>query len=380
MLSYSLIFSKSTPRLALWCLIYGSLCHSTISTAATTVNISQQRQFFYKIGDFRSNLNVPFNVKTIAVTIPEKQISARLSRFKEDPRIEPIQFTISAGEDRILDFAGKIAQPGEKLALANYLSENFSRGETIAGTSLRLVTLTPEAFKLVQPGVVNEFFAKRHHQVSVDSNYFASNPSLVETFIAQLSPFLRKSDLLNVKAKIQDRLPLSLDRDLVPQFARQRIGKHTVFKGPNCFHAALAFQSDQLASSSLINVRDEKGYHRNMLNYDELWRALQLSFYEINPTQTALQYGDMIVFFESDGADMGPVDFKALRHAATYLMGGYVFSKGSKSANSPYIVGTLGEEWETWTKYTNKLGAKVFRRSLKSVTTRPPVDSVDWVY
>ena len=380
MLSWSLTFFNSKHRLALHCLIYGSLCHSTISTATTTVNVGQQRQFFYNIGDFRSHLNVPLNVKTIAVTIPEKQIAARLSRFKEDPRIEPIQFTISAGEDRILDFAGKIAQPGEKLALANYLSESFSQGEALAGTSLRLVTLTPEAFKLVQPGVISELFGKRHHQVSLDSNYLAANPSLVEKFMTQLGPFLSESDLQNIKAKIQNRFPLSLDRDLLPQFARQRIGKHTVFKGPNCFHAALAFQSDQLASSSLINVREEQGYHRNMLNYDELWRALQLSFYEINPTQTALQYGDMIVFFESDGATMGPVDFKALRHAATYLMGGYVFSKGSKSANSPYIVGTLGEEWETWTKYTNKLGAKVFRRSLKSVTKRPPVDPVDWIY
>jgi hypothetical protein len=117
-----------------------------------------------------------------------------------------------------------------------------------------------------------------------------------------------------------------------------------------------------------------------MINYDELWRILQLSFYEINPEQTSIQYGDMIVFFETKTPQYGALDFKTLRHAATYLFGGYVFSKGSKSANSPYVVRTLAVEWETWTKYTEKLGVKVFRRNLKHVKTAPPMDPVDWVY
>jgi len=158
------------------------------------------------------------------------------------------------------------------------------------------------------------------------------------------------------------------------------VGLHTIFKGPNCFHAALSFQSPLLASSNLINVRQEPGYHRDMINYDELWRILQLSFYEVDPAKSQLQYGDMIVFFETKGADSPSIDFKKLRHAATYLTGGYVFAKGSKSANSPYLVRTLGEEWETWTKYTDKLGAKVFRRNLKHVSNPLPADPVDWVY
>jgi hypothetical protein len=117
-----------------------------------------------------------------------------------------------------------------------------------------------------------------------------------------------------------------------------------------------------------------------MINYDELWRVLQRSFYEVDPLKSDMQYGDMIVFFETKDSNSGAVDFKTLRHAATYLLGGYVFAKGSKSANSPYLVRTLGEEWDTWTKYTKRLGVKVFRRNLKHVTNAIPADPIDWVY
>lgn len=113
-----------------------------------------------------------------------------------------------------------------------------------------------------------------------------------------------------------------------------------------------------------------------MTNYG----AFSSSLYEVNPAQNPVQYGDMIVFFETKTPQFGSLDFKTLRHASTYLFGGYVYSKGSKSANSPYLVRTLGDEWNTWTKYTKKLGVKVFRRNLKHVKSPAPVDPKDWVY
>jgi len=190
----------------------------------------------------------------------------------------------------------------------------------------------------------------------------------------------KTNKLLRISKKIKNGSTLSLDKDLLPDFAKQRVANHTIFRGPNCFHAALAFQSPKLASSQFVNVRREKGYHNDMINYDELWRVLQRSFYEVDPLKSDMQYGDMIVFFETKDSNSGAVDFKTLRHAATYLLGGYVFAKGSKSANSPYLVRTLGEEWDTWTKYTKRLGVKVFRRNLKHVTNAVPADPIDWVY
>ena len=114
-----------------------------------------------------------------------------------------------------------------------------------------------------------------------------------------------------------------------------------------------------------------------MINYDELWRAVNYNFYEIDPKTTPLKYGDLIMFFDVEDMNRSPY-FKWIRHAATYLFGNYTFSKGSKSPNSAYSVKTLEDEWTTWKRLTKNLQAKVFRRSRKSVNTRPPTDLQGW--
>jgi len=337
-------------------------------------------EVFFNASQLDSSLNIPLNVKTRTVNVPQRQIKARINRSLNDPRVEPMQLTIKGDDEKILSLVEKIARPPERLIVANFLKENYPKGEQIPQTELRLVSLTNSIYEKLNPDSINALFGKKHHEVTIPAGYFKNDLKLRTKFLSQLEPFLGTDELSAVKSKITAGESLRLDRDLLPKFARERVGRHTIFKGPNCFHAALAFQSDALAASSLVNIRQEPGYHRNMVNYDELWRVLKLSFYEIDPEKNPLQYGDMIVFFEIGNQTPGAIDFKSLRHAATYLLGGYVFAKGSKSANSPYVVGTLGEEWETWTKYTNKLGLKVFRRSLKNVTKAPPVDPIDWVY
>ncbi len=159
------------------------------------------------------------------------------------------------------------------------------------------------------------------------------------------------------------------------------VKKFLTSRGPNCFHAALAFQGPQLTRSPLINVKEEDGYHRAMINYDELWRALSLEFYEINPVHTPLKYGDVLVFLDvPKTAATGATNFRWIRHAATYLFNGYTFSKGSKSPNTPYTVKTLEEEWQTWKRYSAQLGVRVYRRSFDAVPAMPPKDMNEWLY
>ncbi len=357
-----------------------SLLSSTAAEAAVRPEKTQRPKFSYDLSEFHSSLNLPLSVKDHVLKIPERQIDLRLRKSSSDSRIEPLQFTVDLQEDKLMDLASRVAKPNHKLAIANYLKNNFDQGEEIPGTKLRLVSVSKEAFDLLEPGAVDQLFSKIHHDVTVNSWTLRQNRKDRAKFLSQVSPFLSNQDLRRIEAKIDEGLALSMDKDLLPNFARKRIASHTIYRGPNCFHAALGFQSSRLASSSLVNVRREAGYHQDMLNYDELWRILNLSFYEIDPRKSELQYGDMIVFFEAKDAAKPGIDYKTLRHAATYLLGGYVFAKGSKSANSPYLVRTLGEEWKTWSKYTQKLGVKVFRRNLKSVTNPLPEDPSDWVY
>lgn len=320
------------------------------------------------------------SAKDQIIKIPARQIATRLNKFSKDPRIEPLQLTVDLQEDKLMDIATRVAKSNQKLGFANYLKNNFESGEEIPGTKLRLVTVTKEAFDMLDSDALESLFSKVHHEVTVSTSTLKFDRKEKTKFLSQVAPFFPTSDMKRIEAKIESGQPLSMDKDLLPDFARKRVATHTIYRGPNCFHAALGFQNQRLASSSLVNVRRETGYHHDMLNYDELWRILKLSFYEIDPRKAELQYGDMIVFFEAKDASKPDIDFKTLRHAATYLLGGYVFAKGSKSANSPYVVRTLGEEWKTWSKYTQKLGVKVFRRNLKNVSNPLPEDPVDWVY
>ena len=357
----------------------GIFCPIT-AYSVTPAQEPKRIDFEYDLNNFRSNLNIPVTTKDQKVGLPIEQIATRLARWREDPRIEPLQLTLEGNDQRIMDLAVKVAQPEHRLAFANYLKENFAKGEEIPGTNLRMVTLDKNAFSFVNQNEFNALFSKVHHDISIKTSSLKNNAEAREQLLDQLSQFFSASELLRISKKIKNGSTLSLDKDLLPDFAKQRVANHTIFKGPNCFHAALAFQSPKLASSQFVNVRREKGYHNDMINYDELWRVLQRSFYEVDPLKSDIQYGDMIVFFETKDSNSGAVDFKTLRHAATYLLGGYVFAKGSKSANSPYLVRTLGEEWDTWTKYTKRLGVKVFRRNLKHVTNAVPADPIDWVY
>ncbi len=371
---------KRLERLVLFGSVSVALLCASKGYAAVSPSPTKRPKFFVDLSQFRSTLNLSLAVKDQTVKLPEQQIETRLSKYEDDPRIEPLQVTVDPHEDKIMELATRLAKPNNKLAVANYLKNNFANGEDIPGTNLKLVTIRKDAYEMLNQESFESLFNKVHHEVSVSTTTMRANANERELFLSQLAPFLANSEVKTLRSKISAGISLSLDKELLPPFARKKVASHTIYRGPNCFHAALAFQNQRLASSGLVNVRRETGYHQDMLNYDELWRILKLSFYEIDPQKTELQYGDMIVFFEIKDADKPGVDFKTLRHASTYLLGGYVFAKGSKSANSPYLVRTLGEEWKTWSKYTQKLGVKVFRRNLKHVTNAVPVDPLDWVY
>ena len=337
--------------------------------------------FQFEPSIFQSELHLPMSVVDRPIPLAKKSLGLRLEQYKSNNNVEALQLTVDSGDEQILDLAKTLATPSHRLALANYFKSNFSSGEVIPGTKLRLVSIDKDAMNLMSIDAFSNLFTKTHHKIEIPTQYLRSNTEQRQKLISQLSPFFSPNEMTQIRTKIATYASLSMDKDLLPAFARKAVTRHTIYKGPNCFHAALSFQSPLLADSSNVNVRKEQGYHKNMLNYDELWRVIQLSFYEIDPRKNPIQYGDMIVLFEANGAgNSNVIDFKTLRHAATYLMGGYVFAKGSKSANSPYIVRTLEEEWNTWTKYTVKLGAKVYRRNQIRVT-KPVLDSPqDWVY
>ena len=160
-----------------------------------------------------------------------------------------------------------------------------------------------------------------------------------------------------------------MEKDLLPLFARFRVRTFSPFKGPNCFHSALGFQLRGLNVAEDLNVKREKGYHSEMLNHDELFRSLKIGFSPVNFMVSKPRYGDLLVFIDPpQGArlDMETFDFRWIKHAAVFLFSGYVFSKGSKYPNSPYIIKPLPREWDAWDGRLANMVVIGFRRKLKS--------------
>ncbi len=335
--------------------------------------------FQFGIDSMRSSLNLPLSVQVEPVAMSERVMRERVRRSPTDPTVEPLQLVMQPDDIDLNEMAAKLARPGRYPDLTAWFKKAIKSAPRLReGSSARLVDVDAVSWPMMEPSKFSSLFSRNHYNLAVDV------PSLdtqtADRLLRQIKLFIPENDHRKVAARIRGSLPLTVDKDILPPFARKVVKRYVAWKGPNCFHAALAFQSPLYTSSSLINVKAEEGYHRAMINYDELWRVIRQAFYEVDPRQSELKYGDMLVFFDVESTDPKNIDFRWIRHTATYLFNGYTFSKGSKSSNTPYTVRTLQDEWSTWQKYTKRLGVKVFRRSQNHATNAPPKDLADWLY
>lgn len=357
----------------------------TAETHAVTQFVDKRRPFVFDINNVNGSISLPVLDKIETIKMDEKHLISRINQSNDNQNVEPLTLTIKTDESSINNLSERLAVDDQAEKLADFFRQSISSEQiNQSDPQTKSVVITKDAFEKINPNEFAQLYSKTHHNLTIPTDELRANRKLRRELMKQLSPFLKKSERQVLGSKIAKGEPLHLDQDLLPDFPKRMVRKYIIFRGPNCFHAALAFHSPQMTSSSLINVKQETGYHRAMINYDELWRALNRNFYEIDPEKMPLKYGDMLVFFDvpKDQADdlEKPVDFRWIRHTATYLLSGYTFSKGSKSPNTPYSVRTVGEEWKTWKQYTKNLGLKVFRRSHQTVKLHPPVDLVDWIY
>ncbi len=245
------------------------------------------------------------------------------------------------------------------------------------------IVLKPTFFKYINFAELAKVqFAHTHHRVEIHSGILRQNTDTLESFLNEVRPFLNRDDTYTLLNKIQTQNHIRLDEDVLPLFARKTVKTFTHFKGPNCFHAALAFQDPLIPSNSFLHPNRLKEYHWQMINYDELWRILSNGFYEVNAENSQLKFGDILVIFDKprDYEETKPIDFRWIKHAMVYLFDEFTFSKGSKSANSTYTVNTLQEEVSTWRGLTENLAIKVFRKSLIRVKNLPYAEQHDWLY
>ncbi|MFK7872052.1 MAG: hypothetical protein AB8C84_02625 [Oligoflexales bacterium] len=314
---------------------------------------------------FKIPKNLPIEDKIIEIKPSEQQIRKRI--LSSQTREEIGHITIYISRKNIDEKAIKYSQPPFRKHFKKWALSQLEK------SSAKLITLTPETLEWINLKKVSEKFAQVHHDLKLHP--------LPKRKARQLSrrmrPFFIKKQYQSLKKKLLSKKSLRVDQHLLPSFAKRAVRHFTIFRGPNCFHASLAFQNEQWTKLAGVNIRREKNHHKSMINHDELDRALKQYFY---PVQPPFKYGDLMVFADLPEKPHTDLHYRWIKHAATWLFDGYVFSKGSKSPNSPWTVKTFHEEWDRWSKNTKRLGIKVFRRSQEHVKKQLPIDPVDWLY
>ncbi|MBP9706272.1 MAG: hypothetical protein KBD78_01410 [Oligoflexales bacterium] len=356
----------------------------------TNENLSFEKapkiNYVRSLDELKPSLTLPLTAKTESIQKPLSKVKQRIIRSKEDERIEPIQIALSknASREQIWQKAQSIALPGQTKKIYNFLKNTMVKIQNPADKSATLrIPIEANLMKYIDLNSLSAFFTTSHQDLSLDTLALNRNLESRSALINQVQPFLNKQERKQLITALDSGNPLLVDEVLLPSFARTMVKKFTIYRGPNCFHASLAFQNPQLPKADFVNIKEEEGYHRAMINYDELWLTLQNKFYEIDPKTSPLKYGDILVFLDTSSAksDSSPVNFRWIRHAAAYLFNDYTFSKGSKSPNTPYTVKTLESEWTTWASYTKKLGVKVFRRNkTNGWQNQATTKLTDWLY
>ncbi len=348
-----------------------------VETSAIKAN---QFGFISDPGDIDFSLELDVEDHLITVEVPAKKLLMRAKKSAADDRIEPLTLRVPKDSDQLAKLVVDIAKPRSRAKLHRMMMDEIRKADQKSFIDGHLkLTLTEDTLKLVRLSQLGQLLGKPHHQIQILGKNLRSDRDTRTELMRQISPFFTSEERNRLQSKLKRGDPIKLDEEMLPSFAKKMVGEFTVYRGPNCFHASLAFHGRQISNSPWFNVKEEKGYHRSMVNYDELWRTLNSVFYEVDPKTTPLEYGDIMVFFDLP-KEKAAVDFRWIRHAAVYLFDEYSFSKGSKSPDTPYTVKTLDEEWTTWRKYTSNLGVKIFRRTQNRVKSRPPKELADWLY
>lgn len=341
--------------------------------------IDEKLPYTQDLNTLRASLTLPVTDSIQKITIPMRKMKMRALNPKKDETIEPLSLNVPRSESGLNEFVQKLAARGKANQLSALLLERMTK---LGPSNKAVVKVELEAgdMSLINLKALALDMAKEHHAVTVHTRQLLKEKSIWNDFKTQLSYLLPKEQMSKIARKVKLGMDLSLDDDLLPTFARKMVGKFIIYRGPNCFHAALAFFDQQMTRLPTINVKEEEGYHKAMINYDELWRVISNQFYEVDLRTTPMKYGDLMVFFAVPPESSNLINFKSIRHTAIYLFGPYTFSKGSKSPNTPYTVKTLAEEWSTWRGFTQNLGVKVYRRQISAPDIAMPAPRDDWIY
>ena len=352
---------------------------SCLLLASVSAQTATAESFLGGVKGLRPSISVSAASSEFKIVPDRKKLISRLKRSVSDERVEPLRVNIIPVKKRIYALAKKIAKDGKFKSARDLI---FVRLENTPFDKRyphrKSLIFKKSDFKTIDLEKLRKYFSATQKKLTIHPSV-AGNKAKLRQLWDQADGFVQDDAKEKKFAQaLSSQEPIDVGTMLLPKFAEQANGNYTQYQGPNCFHAALSFAAPGLARSNRVNMRREKGHHPAMINYDELWFALRNNFYEVDTHLSELKYGDLLIFFEY--VPEKPLQYKWIKHASVYLFGPYTFSKGSKSANSPYTFKTLSEEWSTWSRLTSRLGLKVYRRKIDTARKNPLPSLRDWIY
>ena len=333
--------------------------------------------WLFDFSEVKPSLTLNVRDKTQFILPSEKTVRKRLSKGSEDSTIEPLYFYPEKSLKKLKEIS-KNWNDSSYHKIYYILKKNIDK--TFKNSKIFKIRITQDLLRYVKISKIINLFEAKHHNLSIHTRDLKDDTDSLESLISQVRPFLTKRKVKRLHQKILNGKDLDVESLLLPSFPKKVIKRFIPYRGPNCFHAALAFQNRVFSQSIYYNVHQEKSYHRSMINNDELHRAINSDMYEVDTRISRLKYGDLLVFYEVPDSLSKPPHYRWIKHAAVFLFNDYTFSKGSKSANTPYTIKKLHEEWTRWNEILDNQWIKVFRKPLKYGRYKPKRDLLNWLY
>jgi hypothetical protein len=309
-------------------------------------------------------------------------LKKRIFNNDTDPLLEPVFIKAPTTIVDLQEFSANLATYNKEKDLFHYISSQFNKDDLTR--KYVKVKVDKKLWKMSSKKQLKKLFAATHKKVNILTKN-SSRENLLQ-LLAQTKMFLSSKNRKKIISQIKRKRKISLDKYLLPKFPKTVLKGFSLYRGPNCFHASMAFHSNKFAHSNFYNVKRERNHHSIMINNDELYRTLRSEFYEITLNgRNTLRYGDVVIFLELPRNISYPeheawFHYKWIKHAAVFLFNDYTFSKQSKSSNSPYSVKRLSDEKKYWFSRLKSPAIKIFRRSQKHVRKIPSKNQADWMY
>ncbi len=306
------------------------------------------------------------------VYLSKNKVLKRFMYNQQPWKAKPLTMTLFEPMD-LSYVAKKIGKPSKKKKLEKILKKNKNTLIQRREKGGYILTLK----KVIVPYITNEFISQLSTKKSLVPWLMVDkiNDQDLHLIVDHFSTHWKADEIRLIIEDFKERKikSIRMDRVFFPSFAKKRIFKFEKVLGPNCFHSSIAFNNPNVASYPWININKENGHYITMINYDELWSTLKRFYIPINPQETLVKFGDIIIFYDKTISPDGTF-YKSYKHATTYLFDRLVFNKDSKTPKTPYLILNLDQVMKNWKNRYNHLGYRIYR--IKNMRVQPQTYSL----